>query len=367
MLKIIQLENPKYREEFYTYCKSTINLPIQVFYSEARNKSIIFNTNNSACEYQRCIGNTIEFFGIYWQVNVGKIPINRGDVIIVDGNPRILSNYYILAKSFFLSAKTVWWGHYWSSTSKKYRAAFRYMIMLLYDYILFYTVNEKIRYSNILLKINNENVYYLNNGINYSAINGRACDYTHLNRKYDILFLGRCTKKSDLDLLFQSLKINKMHRFKLAVLGYSDDIEKKLILNKISKLNLSSCVDLYPLSINEDDISKVANQCKIFCYPGSVGLSLIHSYCYGLPSVIHSNREFQMPESDAFINGITGLYFEYGNVESLANILENILLQDNDRLKFMSSNCLNIVKNDYNFYSMGIRLKELYQNIITVK
>ncbi|QWD70721.1 glycosyltransferase [Polynucleobacter sp. UB-Siik-W21] len=367
MLKIIQLENPKYREEFYSHCQSIIELPIQIYYSEARNKSIIFNANNSAFEYQRCIGNTIEFFGMYWQVNVGRIPIKRGDVIIVDGNPRILSNFYILAKSFFLGAKTVWWGHYWSSTSKHYRATFRFLIMLFYDYILFYTKNEKIKYSNIFFKKNNKNVYYLNNGMNYSAINSKACKYNPVNRKYDILFLGRCTEKSDLDLLLQSLKINKMYRFKLAVLGYSDDAEEKLILNKINKMNLGSCVDLYPLSINEDDISKVANQCKIFCYPGSVGLSLIHSYCYGLPSVIHSNREFQMPESDAFINGITGLYFEYGNVDSLAKILSNILLEDNDRLNIMSNNCLSIVKNDYNFKNMGIRLKELYENIITIK
>lgn len=367
MLKIIQLENPKYREEFYSYCKSTIDLPIQIFYSEARNNSIIFNANNSGFKYQRCIGNAIEFFGMYWQVNVGKIPINRGDVIIVDGNPRILSNFYILAKSFFLGAKTVWWGHYWSSTSKNYRAAFRYLVMLLYDYILFYTEKEKIKYANNFFKKNNENVYYLNNGMNYSAINSKAFKYNPVNRKYDILFLGRCTEKSDIDLLLQALQINKIYGFKLAVLGYSDDVEKKLILNKINKMNLSSFVDLYPLSINEEDISKVANQCKIFCYPGSVGLSLIHSYCYGLPSVIHSNRQLQMPESDAFINEFTGLYFEYGNVKSLAKILANILLGDVDRLNLMSNNCLSIVKNDYNFRNMGIRLRELYKNIITIK
>ena len=70
----------------------------------------------------------------------------------------------------------------------------------------------------------------------------------------------------------------------------------------------------------EPDIAQIANRCRLFVYPGGVGLSLIHAMAYGLPSIIHDDRWRHMPEIAAFQDGRTGRTFEREDPGSLASV-----------------------------------------------
>jgi glycosyltransferase involved in cell wall biosynthesis len=70
---------------------------------------------------------------------------------------------------------------------------------------------------------------------------------------------------------------------------------------------------------------------SVFCYPAHVGLSLIHALWYGVPVITSDNLAAQNPEVVALENGVNGLSYEHGSVESLTGALRTILTNDERR------------------------------------
>jgi glycosyltransferase involved in cell wall biosynthesis len=68
---------------------------------------------------------------------------------------------------------------------------------------------------------------------------------------------------------------------------------------------------------------------------------------YGTPVITHNNFSFQMPEFEAIIEGETGGYFEYNEVDSLVSSIidwfENKLNRDELR-----QNCQKVIDEKYN-------------------
>ena len=63
----------------------------------------------------------------------------------------------------------------------------------------------------------------------------------------------------------------------------------------------------------------------MFCYPSNLGLSVLHAFGYGLPVVTGDREDLNPPEWAAVNSGVNGLYFDEGDVASLASALEAVL------------------------------------------
>jgi hypothetical protein len=46
---------------------------------------------------------------LFWQSNL-DVPLARGDILIINGNPRFLSNYPLWARARMMGIPVVWWG-----------------------------------------------------------------------------------------------------------------------------------------------------------------------------------------------------------------------------------------------------------------
>ena len=77
--------------------------------------------------------------------------------------------------------------------------------------------------------------------------------------------------------------------------------------------------------------------------PGNVGLTAVHSMVYGTPVITHSNRNHQMPEAEAVIDGVTGCLFEEGSVNSLSDAIWRISSLSVREKKEMSLNCRSMI------------------------
>ncbi len=87
---------------------------------------------------------------------------------------------------------------------------------------------------------------------------------------------------------------------------------------------------------------------------------------YGLPCIVHNQKSKHMPEIAAFEKNKTGQTFAYNNANDLALIISN-LINDEDKLKKYSNNCLNISSNKFNTQNMAknfLRFIKLFQNYI---
>lgn len=117
---------------------------------------------------------------------------------------------------------------------------------------------------------------------------------------------------------------------------------------------------------DEVRIAEVANRCRAFLYPGEVGLSLIHAMAYTLPSILHNQRRFHMPEIAAFRDGITGLSFAHDDADALAATIKE-MVADNDRLDNFAEAASRVVGPSFTTENMADRFAVLIERLRDTK
>jgi len=251
----------------------------------------------------------------------------------------------LLLKARLVGAKTIWWGQYWSGTSRTHRFILRLLLMRLAHAILFYTDMEVEEYRSRYGKHDRRPISALNNGIDVQPIIKLRTPYRAALRDQSILFLGRLTEKAEFHLLLEALTDARLQNVRLHVIG--DGPQRNKFESVAGDLEIHDRVIWHGGMTREADIADVANQCRVFVYPGGIGLSLIHAMAYGLPSIVHSDRWRHMPEIAAFQDGRTGRAFQRGSTDSLASVL-NDLLRDPPTLEAMSSDAIRQTETRFN-------------------
>ena len=297
-------------------------------------------------KWGHCLGNVSCLGGVFIQWGTGKIAIKRNDILVLSGNPRYLSNLMLLAKARLCGAKVVWWGHYMSASSKRWRKVLRFIPMTLSNCLLFYTDREIEKFkADFLAPSRLLPSFALNNAIDTSQIERLRHRYAPSERAQIILFIGRVTKKACLDVLFQALQIVKGDKPSLHIIGDGDQVGS--LKELAAELSIDHAIVWHDAMVCENAISKIANRARIFVYPGSVGLSLIHAMAYGLPAILHDSEREQMPEFSAFSDGKTGLTFSYSDPTSLADKISKLIANDT-LLREFSNNSTELLSSTFN-------------------
>ena len=355
---IFQPALPNYRIDFFNRINNFQNFDVDVYYSDSSLGILTKSKNRYKWAYK--IGKLIQIFpGLYWQFGALSIDISKFDCVVVCGAPRNLTTILILLKAKFRNKKTIWWGQYWSSTSKKYRQRIRLIISKLSTSLLFYTDLEVSKFKKDGW-ITNQQIGALNNGIDISKIAKKRTNYNSMNRPKNVLFIGRITKKANLELLIEAFKMLNSNKYKLDIIGEGPLLSK--LIKKVEILEIKHIVNFHGAIKDENKISKIANNTSIFIYPGSVGLSLIHAMAYGLPAIVHDNEYHHMPEIAAFKNNFTGLYFKENSVIDLSNVLDKLMNSESLREK-MSLNTLKILEKTYNTENMSLRFLDFVNKL----
>jgi glycosyltransferase involved in cell wall biosynthesis len=344
----VQPSIPMYRLPFFLYLASEFGQIFTVLHSEGDMGTL---TPPFQYSWSKCIGRIIKIgFGYLWQKNLIGYKVQKGDIVIISGNPRYVSSIIFVLKVRLIGGKIAWWSHYRSSTSKNWRMKLRLGLMKIANGIVFYTQDEVNEYLSKLKKKEDRPVVGLNNGIDIIPIKCIRNKYDADSRQREILFLGRISEKANFNILLEALKYPILNNITLNVIG-NDDQYYSLIKDKITIAH-GSKINWYGKLIVEKEISNIANRCRIFVYPGAVGLSLIHCMAYGLPCLVHSDPLKHMPEIAAFKTGITGLTFCPGSPKDLAFKLST-MISNTKTLNIMSNNCLEIVENEFNTTRMA--------------
>lgn len=355
---IVQPAIPSYRVPFFNRLAERLGTDFRVYASHEPSLGAL-NACDKPHAWQRPLMPLKSVLpGLNWQPGVIAIPLEKGDILVVSGQPRTLSTLVLLVKARASGARTIWWGHFWSSTSKRWRAVIRFALMSLSEVILFYT-DQEVDESRARGSITRQKkVYALNNGLDTKYISQFRDDYDPQARNRDLLFIGRLIDKAEIELLIRALATPECGEVTADIIGDGPHLPK--LRQLAQKLGVSGRIRWFGSIIKEDEIARIANQCKIFVYPGSVGLSLIHGFAYGLPAIVHNDRWTQMPEIAAHQPGRTGSGFESRSSSSLANAIAGLLSQP-DRLKAFSDQALEVVTSSYNVDDMTQRFCALVE------
>lgn len=347
---VVQPALPSYRVSFFARLYGIYGQRLLVHASKG--SLGVLTEVGAARPWERPLGDVRPLgLGFQWQTGALGVVINRNDVLVVSGAPRCLSNLALLVKGWFKGAKVIWWGHYWSSTSRPLRAMLRILLMRLSDGILFYTDREVEEYLSARGG-SRKPISALNNGIETEDIVRLRAPYVPSSRRGDLLFIGRVVPKANLELLIETLAVPTCAGVRLDVIG--DGAGRVLLQRRCAELGIADRIVWRGGIVDEPRIAEIANTCKAFVYPGSVGLSLIHGFAYGLPAIVHDNRWGHMPEIAALRAGQNGVTFREGDAESLAEAIAG-LLTNPKRLQAMSVAAIATTVHSFNAADMTDR------------
>ncbi len=349
---------PLYRKEFFDSLNSN-NYKIKLWASN-RNELGIESVELDNLDYD----NSLKLYNIgsrvMWQsFSKALYEIKKGDIVVLSGNPRLLSNYVIVFLSKILGFKTICWSHGWTAGSHGLFSKIRIKSMSLFNGVLLYTDKEVELFK--LKNLCNKPMFYLNNGLNYDRLVGLRKKGFHDYNKKDktkLIYCGRLTEKSNIILLLTAM-IKLENDFQLKIVG--DGELFSTCEDFIHKHNLKN-VTMMGKVFDEDILSELYADSDVFVYPGKVGLSLIHAFCYGLPAILHDKPEYQMPEYAAS-NTQNTIYFNYENVESLVSALKKFHSCSVEDIHDMRYEADRVVREKYNTKEMVSNFLNMVENV----
>jgi glycosyltransferase involved in cell wall biosynthesis len=359
---IVQPALPRYRLPLFTKLSESPGLVVTLIYSVPEALGVL-NVNADLVKNDwLAVGKIKWVFGLFgWQPKVSSIDLRPYDAIVVCGEPRVLSNLIIMLRARISRTPVIWWGHYWTASSKPFRARIRMILARYASSILFYTDLEVEEYLRI--HPNAKLVEGLNNGVSNTEIKEFRVSYRAHERQHRLLFIGRITKKAELDLLIRSLSMSGMEVIKLDIIGDGERTYVQSLKNLSEDLGVNNRINWLGSLVDEVQIAAHANRARLFVYPGSVGLSLIHAYSYGIPSVVHANRWKQMPEIAAFYESKAGVVFEAGSVQSLATSIVD-LIEDESELDEKSRRAVKMTDTKFNTIDMSKRFHSHIRKVL---
>lgn len=242
---------------------------------------------------------------LFYQKNVARKLITiRPDAIISFANPRYLSFWLLLIASNILKIKFYSHGQgLYSYSNPSWLRCFMYRIISKYStkYVCYTDISRK---SMIAAGIAPDKLVTVENSLELDTT-------VHPDQKtFDesgVLFLGRLRNGCRLEDLIKAVRKcrDNGQLIVLHVIGSGE-------LENLYKSNYKDVEWIHWHGAIHDHyrIAEISKLCRIGCYPGDAGLSVVHYFSLGLAPVVHRNIEEHMgPEPSYIIENKNGFLF----------------------------------------------------------
>lgn len=313
-LIILQTTLPSYRRSFFSEISNLLKSDFELYAGDNYFQESI-ETDKQILHYG--IRNKYYFKKkLLWQIGVKQLSKKEG-ILVLELNPRILSNWWLLLIRKLKGKDTVLWGHAFPRSGKTSNTEFiRKFMRSLSSGIITYSEKQKEQ----LKKIHNKKPIFAAPNALYNAIDMQPIT----NDPYDIIFTGRFVREKKVIQLVKAFKIvqdNLPSQVRLVLIG--DGPEKQELKKSIEELNLKTRVLLLDSIYNLEELKKYYSNAIVAVSPGTAGLFLVQAMSFGLP-VIVSKNEKHGPEIEIIKEEINGFYYDTDNLKKLADLIKVI-------------------------------------------
>lgn len=373
IIKIAIIVNilPSYREGFYDRLFSRKDLLVKV-YCQDRIPGMNFKTIHN--KYPNNI-QLLKFFSakrekLSWQFIPWKEILTGYDVVFIDGNPRNLSHALFSTYLRLKQKKVVLWAMAHSFHSYALTEKIRLLWSRLFKNIFVYTDAEVDFLRSIGFKKNF--ILGMNNGLDQKAIDDAILKWTDarlqewrrsnaLENSVLLLSCARLDAKNKFEQVIRALPLmlDEVPNLIWCVIGNGD--EKNNLETMVKTAGLEDHVRFVGAIYQENELAPWFLLSEILIHPGAIGLTLLHSFGYGLPVVVHGETKLHGPEYAAFEPERTGRNFHIGDIQSLADTVVG-LLYDRAARSNMKSYALNVARGKYNVDIMVERFVSIARN-----
>lgn len=337
---IFQRILPHYRTGFFKkFCE--IFRGTKILYGQPhKNESLqndIFRNESSFEEIKNFYFNKsgqIFVSGIYL-----KILKYRPGVIISVFNVGNLNIYFLFFLKFFMRFKLILWSFGYEPSrgfnpKKFFTDKIRLYLSQKADAVIFYwqTGLNEVKY----FSKKSEHYFVANNTLDTEVQFRLKESFDRLGKenimnelgvkeRFHFIYVGRLLKDKQIDMLlnaYQSLE-TKISDCRLTVIGSGP--EENELKNLSKELGLKN-VDFKGEIIDEEITGKWIYISDVFVMPGRLGLSVVHSFCFGTPVISQDKGKYFHGEGIGYIkNGVNGLLSERENVKSLSDAMFRII------------------------------------------
>jgi len=236
------------------------------------------------------------------------------DVLVLELNPRIISNWFLLVARILLFKKTVLWGHVWPRKGKNSKSEIiRHCMRILATEIIVYTKTQQ---NELQEKMPKKKITTASNAIFYK----NEMQVTEMKNEEinDLIYVGRLSKSKKPKLLIEAFiaVLNQLPK-KTQLLIIGDGEEKDAINELIIKNNLEDRIKILDQINDFSILKKLYSTSLLSVSPGYVGLSITQSFAFGVPMLI-SKDENHSPEIEAATENENCLFFETDSIDDLS-------------------------------------------------
>ena len=250
------------------------------------------------------------------------IELFKCEILIIELNPRILSNIPLILIRKILGKKTLMWGHVWSRSGPLSRnEILRSNYRKISDGLILYTEQQK---KELLSKENfKDKIYVAPNSIyRYSQMS------TDKVEPKDLIYVGRLVPEKKIDLLLKAIGQYKAYfdnidNFKLQIVGSGTQEYTDYLFNILNKEGINGMVNFHGHISDVNRLREIYSRAFFSISPGYVGLSLTQSLSFSTPMIISKN-EHHSPEIELFDEGKNGIYFKTDNIEDLYRSIKGL-------------------------------------------
>ena len=170
-------------------------------------------------------------------------------------------------------------------------------------------------------------------------------DELGVKEKYHFIYIGRLLKDKQIDMLLRAYSIleNNNSHCRLSIIG---DGPMKSTLQKLAVELKIKNVHFLGEILDEEITGKWIYISDAFIMPGRLGLSVVHSFCYGTPVISQKKDMFFHCEGIGYMkDGVNGFLTEDGNITELTDKM-NAIISDPELSGRLRNNALETARND---------------------
>lgn len=261
------------------------------------------------------------------QIGVITEGINA-DNVILELNPRIITNWIIAISRKLLGRHTSFWGHAWARNGPNSKSdPIREIMRRLGNTLIVYTETQKEELITIR-GWSSKKIFAAPNALYKKS----SMSAVKNNLRKDFISVGRLVKEKKISLLIESFsKFSQSNKeAKLHIVGSGPEEEELKELAK--KSNSPERIIFHGHISDPEKLKLIYNESIASISTGYVGLSVTQSLGFGVPMII-SKDEPHAPEIEAAKDGFNCIFFETNSIESLAESMNKVII---DKIKWIA-------------------------------
>ncbi len=306
-LTILQSITPDYRKIFFENIRNELGSKFELY---SGNSYFEKSLKDDETIQKVKVKNLFLFGKVLIQSHFTELIFKEG-IVIVEMNPRILTNWFILIGRKILGKKVYLWGHAWPRNGKNSKTErIRKIMKVLGNKIIVYTKQQK---QELQQQLPNKSIEVASNAVINSSEMSTNNDTEKIN---NIIYVGRLTKLKKIMFLvksFHSIMTKLPKNCCLIIAGSGEEHEK--LLSYILENKLTEKVLLKGHVSDYKELKNLYFSSLLSVSSGYVGLSITQSFGFGVPMLV-SKTENHSPEIEAFEENVNGLFFTTNDITS---------------------------------------------------